>query len=202
MKQCDNTNEKEKTIMKLVNVSYSPNLENKIRHFLCVVPLPLTTDGSWSCDEKFALPSLAHEPLVTWLPTLCWYKKMTAGVEKKYGTFLIVPREFHDFQILRYVSQKKTSDTSMSTLARKEASQPWEQERVGVLGWRWKPISLEHTKTSATHKSSLYIFRGWLAMAHGWFRISWLPSVVCLSSQASVEFDFVQHEAPFDHWDG
>ena len=97
---------------------------------------------------------------------------------------------------------KKTSDTSMSTLARKEASQPWEQERVGVLGWRWKPISLEHTKTSATHKSSLYIFRGWLAMAHGWFRISWLPSVVCLSSQASVEFDFVQHEAPFDHWDG
>ena len=39
---------------------------------------------------------------------------------------------------------KKTSDTSMSTLARKEASQPWEQERMGVLSWRWKPISLEH----------------------------------------------------------
>ena len=115
----------------------------KNNYVLCVVPLPHTTYGSWSCDEKFALPSLAHELLVTWLPTRCWYKKVTAGV-KKHGTFLMVPRDFHDFQIVRYVSQKKTNDTSMSTLARKEASQPWEQERMGVLGWCWKPISLEH----------------------------------------------------------
>ena len=89
MKQCDNTNEKEKTIMKLVNFSYSL----------------LTPYGSWSCDEKIVLPSLAHELLVTWLPTLCWYNKVTAGVEKN-GTCLIVPRDFHDFQIVRYVSQK------------------------------------------------------------------------------------------------